>query len=199
MEEIGVPVDEWRVSEGKIAGQAVIVDRRPVWGLPAVTLWVLDSDAEEMARALFAGNRELRPVGFEALNTARVEGRFPLFGQDYGEANLPQETGLDGLGVSYSKGCYLGQEVIARLHHRGSAQRSLVGLELPEENAGVPEGSDMTLDGRHVGRVTSSVSSWSRGGNIGLAIVHRRAAVPGTRLELVTGGEAVVASAPRPL
>ena len=172
-------------------GLGAMVDRRPIWGLPAVSFWVVERDAVALARSLLTRAEELAPVGFQALETARVEDAHPLFGQDYGEENLPQETGLESLAVSFSKGCYLGQEVVSRVHFRDSVRRSLVGVEFDGDE--IPdEGTRVLLDNTAVGRVTSAVSSWT-GGGVGLAMLHRKAAEPGTRLELEAAGGAVVA------
>ena len=69
----------------------------------------------------------VRQAGFEALEALRVEKGLPRFGLDYGPENFPQETGLEDA-VSYTKGCYLGQEVVARIHYRGGVQKMLRGL-----------------------------------------------------------------------
>jgi len=117
----------------------------------------------------------------------RVEAGIPRFGQDFGPDNFPQETG-DESAVSYTKGCYLGQEVVARIHYRGGVQKALRRLELD----GDPKpGSTLLFEDREVGKATSIVRTLE-GRTIGLGIIHKRAAEPGTRLEVAGGGTAVV-------
>lgn len=141
-------------------------------------------------RLLVAGPTRL--AGKAAREIARVEEGVPAFGRDFGEDHFPQETGLEAAAVSYSKGCYLGQEVVARIHYRGGVQRGLRGLRFP---GGLPEvGTALLHDGREAGRLTSAVLS-TRHGAIGLAILHRRVEEGGA-LALAGGGEALLAPLP---
>src|SRR4029079_3718388 len=71
------------------------------------------------------------PCGWTALETARIEAGIPRFGVDMDETNLPLECGLEARAISYNKGCYIGQEVINRIHSIGHVNRELVGLRLP--------------------------------------------------------------------
>jgi folate-binding protein YgfZ len=105
----------------------------------------------------------------------RVEAGEPLLGAEATEETLPQECGLDHL-VSYTKGCFLGQEPVARLHAQGHANRGLAGLLL-EPGAPVPERGTAVLDGeKEVGRVTSAVLSSALGRPIALAILRHDSA-----------------------
>src|SRR5205823_3018837 len=74
------------------------------------------------------GRRRLRPTGWAAYNAARIEGGRPIFGIDFDDSILPAETGQFDRAVSLTKGCYLGQEIVARMHARGQVARQLVGL-----------------------------------------------------------------------
>ncbi len=105
----------------------------------------------------------------------RVESGRPRYGVDLDDTVIPQEAGLNDRAVSFTKGCYVGQETVARLHYRGKPNRLLRGALLP---AAVPAGTQLELDGRVVGRLTTVVDS-PRFGHIGLALV-RREAPPGT-------------------
>ena len=132
-------------------------------------------------------------VGPEVRELARIEDGELRFGIDFDGNNFPQETGREDA-VSYTKGCFLGQEVVARIHYRGGVQRLPVGLAF--EGDALPEaGVELLLEGRPVGRATSIVLSPNYG-TIGLAIVHKRGAEAGTRLELAGGGAAIVVSLP---
>lgn len=123
---------------------------------------------------------------------ARVEAGIPAFGSEFDGDSMPAEAGLDERAVSFTKGCYPGQEPVARLHYRGHANRGLRGLEL--DGQGLPAGgSPIVSDQREVGRVTSTVLS-PRFGPIALAVVRREVA-DGDRVT-VGGTAAVVRSLP---
>src|SRR4051794_17595248 len=103
----------------------------------------------------------------------RVETGRPSYGVDLDESVIPQEAGLNERAVSFTKGCYVGQETVARLHYKGKPNRHLRGLRLA---APVEPGTPLRLGDREVGRVGSSVVS-ARFGPVALAIVRREAAV----------------------
>lgn len=124
----------------------------------------------------------------EASNAAweiwRVEQGIPLYGRDISEENLPQETGLVADTTSFSKGCYTGQEVLARIHYRGKVNRQLRAVrvkELDDRKASIASGDELRYEERAVGSVTSAARS-PRLGWIGLGYV-RREVEPGSELE----------------
>ncbi len=108
-----------------------------------------------------------------AAEVLRVESGRPRFGIDADDTTIPQEAGLNDRAVSFTKGCYVGQETVARLHYRGKPNRHLRGLRLSEP---VATGTPLLLGEREVGRVGSSVVS-PRHGPIALALVRREAAI----------------------
>ncbi|HVY46913.1 MAG TPA: folate-binding protein YgfZ [Minicystis sp.] len=122
----------------------------------------------------------------EALPTLEVLWGLPRFGVDYGEENVPHEASLEKLAVSFSKGCYLGQEAVFMLEARGHAKKHLARLDV--EGAEPPErGAAVTLpDGTAVGEVTRAVSV--DGGAVALAYVKHKHAQPGAALAV--GGRA---------
>jgi folate-binding protein YgfZ len=118
------------------------------------------------------------PEAYEATaEVVRVESGRPRYGMDLNDTTIPQEAGLNERAVSFTKGCYVGQETVARLHYKGKPNRHLRGLRL---STSVPSGTPLVLGEREVGRLGSSVVS-PRHGPIGLAIL-RREAVPGDEL-----------------
>ncbi len=143
-----------------------------------------DSSDTETVQATLAA-RGAVPVAEEAVECLRVERGCPRYGIDLDDSVIPQEAGLNQRAVSFTKGCYVGQETVARLHYRGKPNRQLRGLRL---SALVPAGSELLLDERPVGRLTTVAES-PRFGPIGLAIL-RREATPGSVLSLVEGEEA---------
>jgi folate-binding protein YgfZ len=132
------------------------------------------------------------PGSPEELEILRIEAGVPRVGVDVGPTNLVQEAGLEATTVSFDKGCYLGQETVARIAYRGKVNRRLRGLDLP---APVAPGAAVRLQGRDVGAVTSSAVS-PRLGPIALAMIRSEAA-PGTPVEVDgSAGTAVVVELP---
>ena len=142
------------------------------------------SEATDVADALAAEGAA--QVSEAAAEIIRVESGRPRFGREMTTATIPQEAGIDERAVSFTKGCYIGQETVARLHYKGKPNRHLRGLCLEAPASG---GDPIALDGREVGRIGTAVLSPARG-SIALAIL-RREAVPGARVEV--GEEAVAA------
>ena len=121
-------------------------------------------------------------VGEAVAEIVRVEHGRPRYGIELDDSVIPQEAGLNERAVSFTKGCYVGQETVARLHYRGKPNRHLRGLRLSEP---VATGEPLRLGEREVGRVGTSVVSPAHG-PIALALVRREAA-PG---DTVAAGEA---------
>lgn len=133
---------------------------------------------------------KLSDATFEVL---RVEAGVPKFGADMSETTIPLEANLEKA-IHYQKGCYIGQEVIARATYRGQMNKKLVGVLLGEAT---PEpGSELKLGDKRVGRLQSVVRSEARGQTVALAYVQRDHLTPGTRLEVGTGGVAEVVALP---
>ncbi len=137
-----------------------------------------------------AGAVDVDEVAAEAL---RVEAGVPKFGRDMAEDTIPLEAGIEERAISMTKGCYVGQEVIVRVLHRGHGRiaRKLVGLTFSGDE--VPSaGSHAQMDGHEIGRVTTSVWSPALGRGIALAYLHRDFIAPGTRVDVNgTSGEVV--------
>jgi folate-binding protein YgfZ len=123
--------------------------------------------------------RGAAPVSLDAAECLRVERGRPRYGIDLDSSTIPQEAGLNERAVSFSKGCYVGQETVARLHYKGKPNRHLRGLRL---SAHADSGEELRLAERSVGRLGSSVVS-PRLGPIALALV-RREAEPGARVSV---------------
>jgi folate-binding protein YgfZ len=132
---------------------------------------------EKLTAELLA--RGAAPVSLEAAECLRVESGRPRYGIDLDTSTIPQEAGLNERAVSFTKGCYVGQETVARLHYRGKPNRHLRGLRL---SAPADCGEELHLAERSVGRLGSSVVS-PKLGPIALALV-RREAEPGARVSV---------------
>jgi folate-binding protein YgfZ len=123
----------------------------------------------------------------------RVERGVPLYGVDMTETTIPLEANLERA-IHLQKGCYIGQEVIARATYRGQLNKKLVGLLLGATSP-APK-AELHLAGKKVGWVTSVVHSARLGQHVGLGYVHRDHLAVGTQLEVAGGGAARVACLP---
>lgn len=169
-----------------IAGGPVRLIRAGDLPRESFVLHVSPEHVEGVIEALTAGGAGL--ADHALLDALRVEAGIPWYGPDVTEDNLLHETGLVPTHHSSTKGCYLGQEVIARLEARGgNVNKALRRLRL---SSPARPGDAVTSDGKDVGRVTTAGVS-NRLGPIALAYVHRSAFTPGTRVR-VGGAEAVV-------
>ena len=130
-------------------------------------------------------------VSEAAAEILRVESGRPRFGREMTSATIPQEAGIEGRAVSFTKGCYIGQETVARLHYRGKPNRQLRGLRL---SALAAAGAPIRLGERELGTVATTVLS-PRHGPIALAIV-RREAEPGAVVAVGDRIEAEVVELP---
>ena len=145
---------------------------------------------EAAARLLERGGRL---CGWQALETARIEAGRPRFGADMDETNLAPEA-LDARAISYAKGCYIGQEVIARIRTYGQVARSLRGLRLRSDGKEAPaRGAKLFLGQKEVGSITSAVWSPALQAVIALGYVRREANQIGTELEVRTPGGTIQA------
>jgi folate-binding protein YgfZ len=134
----------------------------------------------------------MKPLGFEALEQLRVEAGVPRYGQDMVDTTIPLEANLASA-ISYNKGCYIGQEVIARATFRGHMNRKLAGLLLGDADAA--PGTELKVGDRKVGWITSVVRSPLKGQRVALGYVHRDFLEPGTQLTLGAGPASATVSA----
>jgi folate-binding protein YgfZ len=118
-----------------------------------------------------APNGDAAPA--EEWELARIEAGMPRFGHEFTAESMPAEAGLEGRAISFTKGCYPGQEPVARLHYRGHANRGVRGVRLA--GATPAPGTRVMVDGADVGRITSVADS-PRFGPIGLAVLRREVA-----------------------
>lgn len=170
---LALPAEEHANVRASIEGAAVLVIASDV----GVDLLFDAGEIEHVTAALVRAGAH--PIDQGAAEIIRVERGRPRYGVDLDEHTIPQEAGLNARAVSFTKGCYVGQETVARLFYRGKPNRHLRGLVL---SAAAASGDELRLGERSVGRLGSSVVS-PRLGAIGLALV-RREAQPGSHLSV---------------
>jgi tRNA-modifying protein YgfZ len=171
-----LPAREHSSRAGELGGAPVLL---VATDLGVDVLCAADATARVRAALLQAGAVE---VGEDDAEVVRVESGRPRYGIDLDDTTIPQEAGLNDRAVSFTKGCYVGQETVARLHWRGKPNRHLRGLRLSEP---ADPGTPLRLGDREVGRLGSVAISPGHG-PIALAIVRREAA-PGDTLAVGDG------------
>jgi folate-binding protein YgfZ len=165
-----------------LAGKPRVFVRHDFAGVPGVELFVESPDAEACRASL--ARFGLRPIGLATVQTLRIEAGIPWPGADIDEDVLPAETLQVERGVSYQKGCYLGQEVVERMRSRGALARRLTGVRIDGEV--LPDVSaKLRADGVEIGRLTSVCRSPAAGGLIGLGYAKTSHAAPGTPVHIV--------------
>jgi folate-binding protein YgfZ len=142
--------------------------------------------AQEPALVAALANAGASVVSHEAIEAARIEAGYPVFGVDMTDDTIPLEAGIEDRALSMTKGCYVGQEVIVRVLHRGHGRvvRKLVGLRI--DGTAPDRGARLFAGQRDIGFVTSAVES-PRLGAIALGYVHRDFLAAGTKVEAETG------------
>ncbi|HZC66430.1 MAG TPA: glycine cleavage T C-terminal barrel domain-containing protein [Candidatus Dormibacteraeota bacterium] len=124
------------------------------------------------------------PMGYSALSARRLAQGVAWFGYDFGEKQIPHEAGLQDSHISYSKGCYTGQEIVERVRSRGQVNRQRVGLRFAETAANVPAtGAALTVSGTEVGYITRAAQSFYPPAILAMAYVRKEGAAVGTALD----------------
>ena len=166
--------------EALLGGTPVRVVSTRISELPGY--YVITSNEEAPAAWQVIVESGARPIGTQAYEAARINYSLPVHGREIGDEFNPLEAGLIG-SIDFAKGCYIGQEVIARLDTYQKVQKYLVKLAF-EPGASVSPGTSLKQDGRVVGQVTSVATVPTSNDIIGLAYVRTKNAIPGARLEL---------------
>ena len=167
----------------EIQGLALMGD--PAAGMEGLMILGEPRPVDDLARVLLErGAGRMGELGFEAL---RIEAGLPRWGHEMDEDTLPGEVGLEHA-LSYTKGCYTGQETMARIKNFGHVNRRLVGLSLCGDELPAP-GATLEADGKVVGRVTSATVAPMLDWPVALGIVRRESGEPGTRLDVVQGSQ----------
>ena len=181
----GISVVELANQYDNMTARSLTIVRDDGLGVQGYDLYVPAGDSEAVrVRLIEAGAVE---ASEETVETLRIEAGRPRFGVDMSTDTIPLEAGLESRAISFTKGCYVGQEVIVRVMHRGHGRvaRRLVSILLP--NGKVPAAGDTIQSGeRAVGEITSATASPRLGAPLALGYVQRDYAAAGT--ELVVNG-----------
>ncbi|MBC8108769.1 MAG: aminomethyl transferase family protein, partial [Anaerolineae bacterium] len=177
----------------------VITWRDDACGVPGFNL-ILDTERvreiwmrfiTEFSSSADIGKRPLRPIGWAAFNATRIEAGRAMFGIDFDDTVLPAETGPLQMSraVSFTKGCYPGQEIVARMHARSQSARQIVGFRMDDDALPIAGAQILDEQSNVIGAVTSStISPVLSGAAIGLAIVKRSHVEAGKALHIPAEG-----------
>ena len=131
------------------------------------------------------------PIGYHTLNSLRLEAGIPWFGADFDERQIPHEAALENSHISYTKGCYTGQEIVERVRSRGHVNRRRVGLAFSGPTPPAP-GTPLTAGEAEVGQVTSAAVSPAAGKPIGMGYARREHTQPGTAVQCAAGPAEII-------
>lgn len=172
-----------------LTGLALTIARVEYVAAPSFLLFVPASDVLAVCTQFQSAGAIACSEG--VVDAARIEAGVPLFGRDISADNLPQEIARDAKAISFTKGCYLGQETIARIDALGHVNRQLVGVRFMGKE--VPtSGTTLAVGDQEVGHVTSAAWSPKLGAPLAFALVRRAQAKPGTEVTSPCGPAAVV-------
>jgi folate-binding protein YgfZ len=181
-----MPLDTNR--EFSFGGGTVVVIGSDDYGVAGFETFVSTSEADRWVDALRA--RGAVDVEAAAVEVTRVEAGRPEYGPDMDDHTIPLEAGIEARAISQTKGCYVGQEVIVRVLHRGQGRvaRHLVGLIAAHPETPLSRGMRLEAGGKSIGSITSAVSSPRLGRPIALGYVHRDFAEPGRVIQIAAEG-----------
>lgn len=176
--------DDLAVVSTQVFGLDVFLVRESPTGRPGFTLLAFGEDHAKLGEALGAAEADSRLVRLddEVFEALRIEAGTPVVGREVTEANLPQEIGRDDRAISFVKGCYIGQETVARLDALGHVNRIIKGLRFPDEGPPPTAGTALQVDGKDVGSITSVAFSPGWDAWIGLGLVRVAHAKAGAEL-----------------
>jgi len=180
------------VARGQVAsaqlenGNEVTVIRATHTGEDGFDLLVDSNDASILSAPLQAAGAQ--PLGPEVEETLRIEAGVPRFGIDMDEMKVVTETNLDDA-VSFTKGCYIGQEIIARIKYRGHVAKKLTGVTMEAKVALAGDAKILSEDEKEIGSITSATISPRMKHTIALAYVKYDYLEPGTKVKVLSAGE----------
>ncbi|MGH9325718.1 MAG: aminomethyltransferase family protein [Terriglobia bacterium] len=198
-EELQIPVpgaEDFSHVSVRFGGYPLHLVRVSSTGEEGFELWASEEAIKQAWNALVDRGQKhgLLPCGTQALETLRIEAGIAAYGSELGEDTLPLEAGLLNA-LSFTKGCYIGQEIVERARSRGHVNWKLAGLVVDAAQSPLP-GQELLKDDKERGEITSACASPTLQKNIALAYLRREVSDPGTTLTLPTGGEVRVTPLP---
>lgn len=163
---IKIPEKEFEYCEATFDGLSMWVIRKKIWGLDGLELWCHREQLEKLKKSL-----NLPALNKETQEILRIESATPLFGVDMDQNTIPQEAGLYNA-LNFNKGCYVGQEIIARLEHRGHVGKKLVQIKIDSEKPPAAGEKILSPDGQEIGHITSSCFSPKFGSALALGYIR---------------------------
>lgn len=193
----GVRLDdlaELESREVRIRDIACRLIRRTPGQDPSAEILLAREHAEPLWQILLEATKAQggKPAGYQALNSVRLEQGVPWFGYDFGEKQIPHEAGLENSHISYTKGCYTGQEIVERVRSRGQVNRVRVSLRFEGNQAPTPN-TPLLSEGKEIGYVTRTGFSPTQNAFIGMGYTRREKSQPGTVLEWSNRSATVIA------
>jgi folate-binding protein YgfZ len=186
-------LDDLEFREAEVAGISVGVTKRSPGGVASAELLAAREDLPKLWVLLHEKTTKDggRPMGYEALSALRLEQGIPWFGYDFGEKQIPHEAGLQDSHISYTKGCYTGQEIVERVRARGHVNRGRVLLKFsgPQVPA---SGTSLLADGKEVGHVSRAAYSPALQTPIAMGYLRRESSSPGSELDTASGKATVI-------
>jgi len=178
---------------GKVGSIPCFITKRSPGGVPGAEFLTESGKLPELWQVLLDAVRwhEGAPMGYAALSATRLAQGVPWFGYDFGEKQIPHEAGLQDSHISYTKGCYTGQEIVERVRSRGQVNRQRVQLVFSGDVVPGPD-TLLTQDGKEVGHVTRAARIWDPTRAIGMGYSRKEATAPGTVLQWESGTATVV-------
>jgi hypothetical protein len=186
-------LSDWGHDVISIAGEKCILIHNTALVRPAYELRIPAGSVAAVWQALWQAGQPygLRPIGSRAFESLRIEAGWPVYGHDINESNLPQEIGRTERAVSFTKGCYLGQETVARIDALGHVNRHFIGLLIPAGTEPPPREAKISWAAKTIGHITSSAYSPALRHAIALGYVRRGQEQPGTELVIESPGAAL--------
>lgn len=190
------PLADLELRAGNVGAIPCRISKRSIGNLANVEFLAQRKNLEQLWNLLLAAAKENGggPIGYTALNSLRLEQGIPWYSYDFGEKHIPHEAGLQNSHISYTKGCYTGQEIVERVRSRGQVNRSRVSLKFDTRTQPVPN-TPLLFEGKENGYVTRAAFSPAVNSFIGMGYVRREKSAPESVLELAGGTATVYAAA----
>lgn len=185
-------LDELRRFEVQVASLPCWITKSSPGGVAGCEFLVETKNLGNLWQALLQSVTAHRggPLGYAALSAQRLAQGIPWFSYDFGEKQIPHEAGLENSHISYTKGCYTGQEIVERVRSRGQVNRRRVGLVFDNTNV-PPENEPLTADGKEVGFVTRAAVPSFLPRAIGMGYLRKDHNAPGSKISWARGSAVV--------